>query len=184
MCSGFTVSYVFLWACLFSSKIGRTLAVPSRWGTAGVSHDPYAQGTSIPWGGVELWWGQLVISPLWAQEQSSGHLLEIASRRSRSRQASFLPQRVPEICLPIVAMSSPLYSQPFGMPLSLHKWWSLRGFDKVVTWITIWLFGKTCCNERKGISETLTATGQSGLAATRLLGRSGASSRHGRNDGK
>jgi hypothetical protein len=40
---------------------------------------------------------------------------------------------------------------------------------------TKWLFGKTCCNEEKGISETLTATGQSGLAATRLLGRSGAS---------
>ena len=35
---------------------------------------------------------------------------------------------------------------------------------------------KTCCNEEKGISETLTATGQSGLTATRLLGRSGASS--------
>ncbi len=28
--------------------------------------------------------------------------------------------RVPEIRLPTVAMSSLLYSQPFGMPLSLH----------------------------------------------------------------
>ena len=31
---------------------------------------------------------------------------------------------------------------------------------------------KTCCNEEKRISETLTATGQSGLIATRLSGAS------------
>src|SRR5947209_11178904 len=70
---------------------------------------------------VIVWWGQLAISPLWAQEQPSGHLLEIARARSDSGQSSFLPQRVPEICLPTVAMSSLLYSQPFGMPLSLHN---------------------------------------------------------------
>ena len=56
------------------------------------------------------------------------------------------------------------------------------GIGKVVTCITKWLFGKTGCNKEKGISETLTATGQSGLTAIRLLGRSGASSQHGRDD--
>jgi hypothetical protein len=49
------------------------------------------------------------------------------------------------------------------------------GSDKVVTCITKWLLGRTCCSEERGVSETLTATGQSGLAATRLLGRSEAS---------
>jgi hypothetical protein len=74
------------------------------------------------------------------------------------------------------------YNQPFGIPLSFNKWWSLRGIDKVMTWIIKWLFGKICCNEEKGISETLIATGQSGLTVIRLLGRSGASSQHSRDD--
>ena len=72
-------------------------------------------------------------------------------------------------------MLSLVSDQPFGVPLSLPQMVPPTGTDKVVIWITKWLFGKTWCNEEKGISETLTATGQSGLAATRLLGRSGAS---------
>ena len=74
-----------------------------------------------------------------AQERSSKHLLEIM----RTHKEAFYQN----VCLPIVAMSLQSYSKLFGMPLSLHKWWSLRGFDKVVTWITIWLFGRTCSNE-------------------------------------
>src|SRR5947209_1145118 len=70
---------------------------------------------------VGLWWGQLVISHLWAQEQSSKHLLEIVRTRTDSKKASFLPKRVSGICLPTVAMPFQLYSQPFGMPLSLHS---------------------------------------------------------------
>jgi hypothetical protein len=68
-----------------------------------------------------LWWGQLVTSPLWAQELSFKHLLEIARTHIDRQQASFLPKRVSEFCFPIVAMPSQLDSQPFGMPLSLYN---------------------------------------------------------------
>src|SRR5947209_18328966 len=70
----------------------------------------------VCWG---LGGGQLVISPLRAQEQSSGHLLEIARTQPNSEEARFLPKRVSEVCLPTAAIPSLLYSQPFGMPLSL-----------------------------------------------------------------
>jgi hypothetical protein len=66
-----------------------------------------------------LWWGQLVTSPLWVQELSFEHLLEIARTHTYRQQGSFLPKCVSEFCLPVVAMPSQLYSQPFGMPLSL-----------------------------------------------------------------
>jgi hypothetical protein len=65
--------------------------------------------------------GWLVTSPLWAQELSFQYLLEIASTHADRQQASFLPKRVSGFCFPIVAMPSQLYSQPFGMPLSLHS---------------------------------------------------------------
>ena len=40
-----------------------------------------------------LWWGQLVTSPLWAQELSFEHLLEIDNKKLST-------QRVSEFCLP------------------------------------------------------------------------------------
>ena len=47
-----------------------------------------------------VWWGQLVTSPLWAQELSFEHLLEIAKTHSDREQASFLPKRVSEFYFP------------------------------------------------------------------------------------
>jgi hypothetical protein len=64
-----------------------------------------------------LWWGQLVTSPLWAQELSFEHLLEIARTQIENNKLS--TQRVSGFCLPIVAMPSQLYNLPFGIPLSL-----------------------------------------------------------------
>src|ERR1700728_2479097 len=63
-----------------------------------------------------LWWGQLVTSPLWAQELSFKHLLEIARTRIDRQQASFLQNRVSGFCFPIVAMPSQLYSRPCHDP--------------------------------------------------------------------
>jgi hypothetical protein len=63
----------------------------------------------------------LVTSPLWAQELSFERLLEIAPSYTDRQQASFLPERVSGLCLPILAMSSQLYSLPFGIPLSSHS---------------------------------------------------------------
>jgi hypothetical protein len=67
----------------------------------------------------------LVTSPLWAQELSFELLLEIASTHTHTHtereQASFLPERVPGLCLPILAMSSQFDSLPFGIPLSSHN---------------------------------------------------------------
>jgi hypothetical protein len=68
-----------------------------------------------------VWWSQLVTGPLWAQELSFELLLEIASRYIQRQQASFLPERVPGFCLPILAMSSQVYNLPFGMHLSFHN---------------------------------------------------------------
>src|SRR5277367_6040117 len=63
----------------------------------------------------------VVTSPLWAQELSFEHLLEIARTHTDRQRASFLPKRVSGFCLPIVAMPSQSYNQPFGMPLSAHN---------------------------------------------------------------
>jgi hypothetical protein len=71
-----------------------------------------------------VWWSQLVTSPLWAQELSFELLLERASTYILRQQASFLPERVPGLYLPILAMSSQVYNLPFGMPLS-H--WQMEG---------------------------------------------------------
>ena len=65
-----------------------------------------------------LWWGQLVTSPLWAQELSFEHLLEIA-RTDRQTTSKLSTQRVSRFCLPIVAVPSQSYNLPFGIPLSL-----------------------------------------------------------------
>jgi hypothetical protein len=64
----------------------------------------------------------LVTSPLWARELSFEHLLEIARTHTDREQASFLPKRVSGFCLPIVAMPSQSYNQPFGIPLSLSQY--------------------------------------------------------------
>jgi hypothetical protein len=68
-----------------------------------------------------LWRCQLVTSPLWAQELSFKHRLEIARTHINRQKASFLLKRVYGFCTPTVALISQLYSQPFGMPLSLHN---------------------------------------------------------------
>jgi hypothetical protein len=47
-----------------------------------------------------LWWGQLVTSPLWAQELSFEHLLEIARTHTDRGQASFLPNVSPGSAFP------------------------------------------------------------------------------------
>src|SRR5277367_404667 len=60
----------------------------------------------------------VVTSPLWAQELSFEHLLEIARTHTDRQQASYLPKRVSGFYLPIVAMPSQSYNQPFGVPLS------------------------------------------------------------------
>jgi hypothetical protein len=44
---------------------------------------------------VLLWWSQLVTSPLWAQELSFEHLLEIASTVHRGSQSGSFLQNVP-----------------------------------------------------------------------------------------
>ena len=59
----------------------------------------------------------MVTSPLWAQELSLEHLLEIARTHTDRQQASFSTQRVSRFCLPIVAMPSLSYNLPFGVPL-------------------------------------------------------------------
>jgi len=41
--------------------------------------------------GSLLWWGQLVTGPLWAQELSFEHLLEIARTHTDSDKQAFLP---------------------------------------------------------------------------------------------
>jgi hypothetical protein len=81
--------------------------------------------------------GWLVTSPLWAQELSFQYLLEIASTHADRQQASFLPKRVSGFCFPIVAMPSQLYSQPFGMPLSLHTSKCYRFYKTFLAeWVT------------------------------------------------
>ena len=64
-----------------------------------------------------LWWGQLVTSPLWAW----GTVLRASIRDAEHTQIdikqAFYSKRVSGIRLPIVAMSSPSYNQPYGVPL-------------------------------------------------------------------
>jgi hypothetical protein len=53
------------------------------------------------WRIVVLWWGQLVISPLWAQELSFEHLSEIAKHtHTDSDKQAFLPNVSPGSVLP------------------------------------------------------------------------------------
>ena len=89
-----------------------------------------------------LWWGQLVTSPLWVQELSSKHLLEIARTHADRQQASFLPKRISKFCFLIVAMPSQSYSQPFGVPLSLHNA-RLRGIRR--RWCTSGRYASRRC---------------------------------------
>ena len=51
----------------------------------------------------------------WAQELSFKHVLETARTHTARQQASFLQKSVSGFCLPILAMPSQFYSQPFGM---------------------------------------------------------------------
>jgi hypothetical protein len=91
-----------------------------------------------------VWWSQLVTCPLWAQELSFELLLEIASRHIQREEASFLPERVPELCLPILAMSSQVYNLPFGMPLSFHNRYTKKNNANVSTSICNTGFQQTC----------------------------------------
>jgi hypothetical protein len=119
----------------------------------------------------------LVTSPWWVQEPSFEHLLEIA-RTHRRRTTRFLPNALPGSAFPSLPCLPNRTTCPLAYPYPFCKLGLLAVNDKVVTWIIKWSFGETYCNEGKGISETPTATGQSDLTATRLLGRSGASSQH------
>src|ERR1700751_2581469 len=63
---------------------------------------------------IPLWWGQLVTSPLRAQELSFEHLLEIARTHTDRQQANFLTKT--RLWVP----SSQSCNQPFSISLSLY----------------------------------------------------------------
>ena len=54
-----------------------------------------------------LWWGQLVTSPLWAQQLSFEHLLEIA-KTHRQTTSELSTKRVSRFCLPIAVVLFPI----------------------------------------------------------------------------
>ena len=73
-----------------------------------------------------LWWGQLVISPLWAEELSFGSLLEIARTHIADRQqASFLHNVSLGSPFPSLPCFPKMNNQPFGIPLSLPQCYSM-----------------------------------------------------------
>src|SRR5947209_5857578 len=65
-----------------------------------------------------LWWGQLVISPLWAPKWSF-NIYWRKQGRIHTEHTSVLHNGSLAFSLPIVAMLSQLNGQPFGIPLSL-----------------------------------------------------------------
>jgi hypothetical protein len=62
-----------------------------------------------------LWWSQLVISPLWAQELSLERPLEIASTHTGRQSGSFLPKTCLWILLP-----PPCHAHPIVQPAFRH----------------------------------------------------------------
>ena len=75
-----------------------------------------------------LWWSHLVISPLWADGLSFGHLLEMAREHTAHRQQlSFLYNAFPGFPLSPVVMPSQLNGWPFDIP-SLPQW--LYAFER------------------------------------------------------
>ena len=106
------------------------------------SHPEASQPLNI----VLVWWGQLVTSPLWAQELSLEHSLEIATTYTDGQQASFLPKRVSEFYLPVVAIiAQPLLACFYPSILDLET-------------------GNTACRKRRRFKSLITAHDRNNMA--------------------
>ena len=77
-----------------------------------------------------LWWGQLVISPLWAEEPSFGHLsLSHIHTHIHRQQLSSLTTRLWGFALLPLPLSSLLHNQPLGIPILPHYAAALRCYQ-------------------------------------------------------
>ena len=124
MGSGFTVSYVS-YVDAFSAKARLNTSSTKSMGYSGCSTGSFlCSWDEHSWGGDELWWGQLVTSPLWAQQLSFEHLLEVA-KTDRQTTSKLSTERVSRFCLPI-AVVPPQVIQP-ALWHTFILFYSIRG---------------------------------------------------------